>query len=186
MQSAHLHQQEVLQTVLRYRVVLVRSGLLITHDYHAAEDIYQNMVIKSLDTDLTFASVSSLLVWCRKVVRTEGIEWLKKHGREIALDDSRLLDMMDAESMDELKESQYFAARAELLDDCLKKLSSESQRILSLRYGSDRSCAEVASVMEISLDSVYKRLSRIHLALRDCVNTKVIGSTLREKLSNGS
>jgi RNA polymerase sigma factor (sigma-70 family) len=70
-----------------------------------------------------------------------------------------------------MKETRNLIAWSETLNDCLKKLSGESQKILLLRYEGERNCSEVASLMGISLDSVYKRLSRIHLKLRDCVNT---------------
>ena len=183
---AFLEQQQILQSLLRYRTVLVRSGLLITQDYHAAEDIYQNLVVKSLNAGLEFENTSGLLAWCRMVLRSEGVDWLKKHGRELALDDSRLLDLLDAEIMDELKESREILAWTDMLDDCLKKLNSESQRILKLRYGGERSCGEVARMMEISIESVYKRLSRIHLKLRDCVNSKANGGTLSGNFSNES
>lgn len=173
---APFQQDQILQKLLHYRTVLVRSGLLITRDFHASEDIYQNLVIKALNASLDFKSTSGLLAWCRTVVRTEAIDWLKKHGRELTLEDSQLLDLLDAESLDDIKESKNLTNWSELLDDCLKRLNSESQRLLKLRYDGNHDCSEVARMMEISTDSVYKRLSRIHLLLRDCVGSKVQGS----------
>lgn len=147
--------------------------MMVTGDFHASEDIYQNVVVKSLDVGLEFAGLPELLAWCRKVIRSEGVNWLKKHGREHSMEDAQLLDLLDAESMDELKESQKLTVWEDLLEDCLKRLNSESKRLLDLRYAGNRNCGEVARMMEISIDSVYKRLSRIHLALRDCVNAKL-------------
>lgn len=170
---APLQQDQIVQTLLHYRTVLVRSGLLITRDFHASEDIYQNLVIKALNANLDFESTSSLLGWCRTVIRSEAIDWLKKHGRELTLEDSQLLDLLDAESLDDIKESKNLTNWSEMLGDCLERLNSEAQRLLRLRYDANQDCSEVARLMEISIDSVYKRLSRIHLLLRDCVSSKV-------------
>ena len=175
---ATLQQNQIVQTLLHYRTVLVKSGLLITRDFHASEDIYQNLVIKALNETLEFESPSILLNWSRVVIRNEGIDWLKKNGREMPLEDARILDLLESEYLGEMKESRNLMAWSELLDDCLKKLNSESQRLLNLRYDGNRNCDEVARLMEISLESVYKRLSRIHLMLRDCVNTKAGRGTL--------
>lgn len=175
---APLQQDQILQTLLHYRTVLVRTGLVITRDFHASEDVYQNLVVKALNASLEFEGNSRLLAWCRTVIRSESIDWMKKHGRELVLEDARLLDLLDAETLDEIKESKNLTAWSESLNDCLTKLSGESQRILNLRYEGDRNCGDVAKVMGISLDSVYKRLSRIHLMLRDCVDSKAGQSPL--------
>lgn len=166
-----LEKDQILQTLLHYRTVLVRFGLIITRDFHAAEDIYQNLVIKALNAIIAFENKSQLLLWCRTVIRTEAVDWMKKNDRELLIDDARLIELLDAEIFDEMKETRNLIAWSETLNDCLKKLSGESQKILLLRYEGERNCSEVASLMGISLDSVYKRLSRIHLKLRDCVNT---------------
>ena len=167
-----IHHDEIMQALLHYRTVLVRSCLLITRDCLASDDIYQNLVIKAHNANLEFESTSSLLAWCRTVIRSEGVEWLRKNGRELTLDETRLLDLLDAEHDEELKESQNLTAWSEMLSDCLAKLSGESRKLINLRYDGNRNCDEVARLMEISLDTVYKRLSRIHQKLRNCVNSK--------------
>ena len=155
-------------------------------DFHAAEDVYQNLVVKALSADLVFENKPKLLFWCRTVIRTEAVDWMKKHGRELLLEDTRLFDLLDAEMFDELKETKNLIAWSETLNDCLKKLSGESQKILLLRYEGERNCNEVATLMGISLDSVYKRLSRIHLKLRDCVNSKAGMSSPSRSMINES
>lgn len=183
---APLQKDQILQTLLHYRTVLVRSGLIIIRDFHASEDIYQNLVIKALNANLDFEGTPRLLAWCRTVIRSESIEWLKKHDRELTLDDSQLLDLLDTEYFDELKESRNLNVWSEMLDDCMRKLSSDSRRLLNLRYDGNRNCSEVARVMEISLESVYKRLSRIHHILKDCVSLKIDRGTLPGNFINES
>jgi DNA-directed RNA polymerase specialized sigma24 family protein len=51
---------------------------------------------------------------------------------------------------------------------------AESRRVLELRYADGLGCAEVAAAVGVGLDAVYKRLSRLHTTLRQCVEGKLI------------
>lgn len=170
---ASLQQQEILQILLQHRIGLLRSGLIITRDFHASEDIYQNLVLKSLNSDLDFEDTAKLLAWSKKVIRTESIDWRKRGGRELTLEDNQILELLHLEYLDDLEESTKLASYSDILEDCLGKLNPESSRLLNLRYDGNRNCNEVAHLLGISLESVYKRLSRIHLLLRDCVKSKI-------------
>jgi RNA polymerase sigma factor (sigma-70 family) len=173
---------QILQTLLNYRTMLVKFGLIITRDFHASEDIYHNLIIKAHNVSLDFESTSKLLAWCRTVVRSEAADWLKSQGRELPLAEWQILDLIDAENIKELTEPKNQIGWSEFLDDCLKRLSGESQKLVHLRYQSDHGCEEVAQTLGITLHSVYKRLSRIHIQLRECVTAKLeIGSSTGER-----
>jgi DNA-directed RNA polymerase specialized sigma24 family protein len=51
---------------------------------------------------------------------------------------------------------------------------AESRRVLELRYADGLGCAEVAAAVGVGLDAIYKRLSRLHATLRQCVEGKLI------------
>jgi RNA polymerase sigma-70 factor (ECF subfamily) len=68
-------------------------------------------------------------------------------------------------------------ARLEALQHCLEKVSEESRVMLNLRYADNLGCETIASQMHLSLVAVYKRLSRLHGVLRDCVERR-LGSNL--------
>jgi DNA-directed RNA polymerase specialized sigma24 family protein len=46
--------------------------------------------------------------------------------------------------------------------------------VLELRYADGLGCAEVAAAVGVGLDAIYKRLSRLHATLRQCVEGKLI------------
>lgn len=170
---ASLKHQDILQILLQFRTGLMRSGLIITRDFHASEDIYQNLVLKSLRAGTEFENSFALLAWCKVVIRSEALSWLNRQGRELALEDAQILDLLDAEYCDEFEQYAKHHAWMETLDECLKKLSADSQRLINLRYDGNRQCDEVARMMGASIDTIYKRLSRIHMMLRDCVDSKI-------------
>ena len=63
--------------------------------------------------------------------------------------------------------------RFELLRDCMEELPQKSEKILRLRYFEGLSCGEIADSISITLDAVYKRISRIQNSLRKCVELKM-------------
>ena len=170
---ASLNRQDILQIVLEYRTGLIRSSLIITRDYHASEDIYQTLVMKSIETDSQFETRFSLLAWCKVVIRGDAIAWRKKAGRELTADDLQIIEMIDRENLDDLSNAGHLMQRLETLDDCMKKLNPEALRLLNLRYQGNRKCKEVAQMTGVSLETVYKRLSRIHMMLKDCIDARV-------------
>jgi len=63
--------------------------------------------------------------------------------------------------------------RFEVLRDCMEELPQKSEKILHLCYFEGLSCGEIADSISITLDAVYKRLSRIQNSLRKCVELKM-------------
>jgi RNA polymerase sigma-70 factor, ECF subfamily len=50
---------------------------------------------------------------------------------------------------------------------------------LDMRYFQGRSCTDVGKALGMKLDAAYQRLSRLHRALRECVEGK-LGSSAAE------
>ena len=63
--------------------------------------------------------------------------------------------------------------RADALEDCLGEVPEQARLLLRLRYTDGLACGEVAARLGLNLDAVYKRLSRLHLTLRQCVEGKL-------------
>jgi RNA polymerase sigma-70 factor (ECF subfamily) len=86
---------------------------------------------------------------------------------------------LDAEIL-ELLEHEWQAgpvhsagAKVEALQDCLEAAPEASRRLLKLRYFDGYSCEEVAEQMGTSLNAIYKRVSRLHESLKECVEGKL-------------
>ena len=63
--------------------------------------------------------------------------------------------------------------RIEALQDCLEAAPESSRRLLKLRYFEGYSCEEVAEQMGIGLNAIYKRVSRLHESLKECIEGKL-------------
>ena len=103
---------------------------------------------------------------------------MRRHGREVTGLDTELLECLE---QDWLSESpQHGETRMEALRMCLKTLPGKSSRLLRLRYFEGNKCGEVAEKLEIELDAVYKRLSRVHQGLRRCIERRLNGMEATE------
>ena len=47
---------------------------------------------------------------------------------------------------------------------------------MKLRYFEGMSCGDVAKSLDAGLNAVYKRISRVHQGLKDCVDAKLARS----------
>ena len=70
--------------------------------------------------------------------------------------------------------------RMEALRACLKTLPEKSSLLLRLRYFESNSCGDVAKKLSTGLDAVYKRLSRLHQGLKECIELRLDESSETE------
>lgn len=165
-----LTEQDILHCLMQARTRLSSAAWLVVRDTHAAEDIFQNVTLKALSGRGAFESEAALLSWAYITARREGIDWLRKHGRESVGLDSELLDLLDR---DWQAAGPASGARADALADCLANVPESGRELLRLRYFDGFSCNEVAARLGLGLDAVYQRLSRLHRTLRQCVEGKL-------------
>lgn len=166
-----LSEQAVLQALMQARVRVSGAAWLIVRDTHAAEDIFQNVALKALTRDLSFENESALLSWAFITARREGIDWLRRHRREITCLDTEILELLEHEWQSEAVRPE--GLRVDALRECLESVPEESRRLLRLRYFEGHNCEEVARSMGIGLNAIYKRVSRLHESLRLCIEGKL-------------
>ena len=99
------------------------------------------------------------------------MNWIRKHRRESVGFDEDILTLIHQDWQNDHLNPK--GNRFELLRDCMEELPPKSEKILRLRYFEGLSCGEIADSICITLDAVYKRLSRIQNSLRKCVELKM-------------
>ncbi len=166
-----LTEEHILGTLMRWRTRLSAAAWLVVRDTHAAEDIFQNVAVKAMTREARFEAESALVSWAFITARREGIDWLRRHRRETVAPEAEILDLLEHEFQSTQAHPQ--GARMEALESCLQAVPESSRLLLRLRYFDGRSCEEVAEQMGLGLDAIYKRVSRLHEALRECINGKL-------------
>ena len=163
---------------MKSRTRLSAAAWMVVRDTHTAEDIFQNVALKAMTREVSFETESALLSWAFISARREGIDWLRRHQLEALGLDEEILNLLDREW--QAAPSLPSGAKIEALQECLASAPEGARRLLKLRYFDGCNCEEVAGQMGLGLNVVYKRISRLHESLRQCVEGKLIrmGNTL--------
>jgi RNA polymerase sigma-70 factor (ECF subfamily) len=166
-----LSEKEILRFLMQSRERISAAAWLVVKDAHVAEDIFQNTVLKAVTKDVSFQAEAALFSWAFITARRDSLNWCRKHGRESVGIDEDILTLIHQDWQNDHLNPK--GNRFELLRDCMEELPQKSEKILRLRYFEGLSCGEIADSISITLDAVYKRLSRIQNSLRKCVELKM-------------
>ena len=166
-----LSEKEILRFLMQSRERISAAAWLVVKDAHVAEDIFQNTVLKAVTKDVNFEAEAALFSWAFITARRDSLNWFRKHRRESVGFDEDILTLIHQDWQNDHLNPK--GNRFELLRDCMEELPQKSEKILHLRYFEGLSCGEIADSIRITLDAVYKRLSRIQNSLRKCVELKM-------------
>ncbi len=155
--------------LLAERLALTAFFASITHDFHLAEDVFQEICIKALKRSESFQSPAHLIHWSRLSGKNRCIDLLRaRHGRHVGLS-PEMLDLLAQEwpTQEGLKPMQRALAH------CLRQLKDSKRGLLLLRYFEGRKCAEVASITGRKIETIYQALARLHRELGDCIRQRL-------------
>ena len=108
--------------------------------------------------------------WAFITARREGIDWLRRHSRETTGLDPEVLELLEQEWQSQ--PASVGGAKMEALQSCLESAPESARRLLKLRYFDGYSCEEVSERMGLGLNAVYKRVSRLHETLKECIERR--------------
>jgi len=167
----NLIEPEILQALMKWRTRLSAAAWLMVRDTHAAEDIFQNVALKAMTREVSFESEGALLSWAFITTRREGLDWLRRNRREALGLGEDILELLEQEWQAASPEPS--GARIDALRECLAAAPQSARRLLRLRYFDGYSCEEVAEQLGIGLNAIYKRISRLHESLRECIEGRL-------------
>jgi len=147
------------------------AAWLVVRDAHTAEDIFQNVALKAMSKPICFETGGALLSWAFITARREGIDWLRRRKNVPVCLDETILELLEQEWADEA--AAQGGIRGQALRDCLEELPAKSRDLLKRRYFDGHACEAVAEQLGARLDAIYKRLSRLHQALKKCIENKL-------------
>ena len=170
-------EQDILRVLMNSRDRIAAAAWVVVRDAQAAEDIFQNIAIKAMTKEVRFEAEGAVLSWAFIAARREAIDWLRRHRNESPALNTQIIELLEEEW---LTACQREDSRTEALRDCLQELPDRSGELLRLRYYDGLACSNVARQLGSGLDAVYKRLSRLHLVLKDCVETRLAATRVGE------
>ena len=164
-----MDRDAIVQILLRERVRLTACAAAVARDVHAADDIYQQVVLAALQHADQLQDARHVLAWALRAARHRAID-LAHRRRLVALPDE-VLDLMEADWAD--PDPGAWSDRAEALHRCLGRVADPAREVLRLRYAEGLSAVAIAGKLRRTADAVYQMLSRTHRALRKCVEREL-------------
>jgi RNA polymerase sigma-70 factor (ECF subfamily) len=164
-----LQRDFVVKTLLRERLRVMSVATSIVRDVHAADDIFQQVVLSALEVQEGFHDTGHVLAWAIRTAKHRALD-LAQRRRLLSLPDE-ILDQMESDWADPA--SPVWSDQAEALQRCLGRLAAHSRNVLRLRYADGMSAPAIANELNRSADAVYQTLSRVHRALKQCVEREL-------------
>ena len=127
-----------------------------------------NLVICQKATD--YRPGTSFEAWTFTIARFQVMAWRKNQSRNRLVFSDTVYEQIDKKT--EPSEAND-DARVDVLKDCVKQLKVNERKLLEQRYQEDLPLTTLASTMNISLDAIGMRLSRIRKKLGQCIQQKL-------------
>ncbi len=108
--------------------------------------------------------------WVYKIAYFHVLSHRKKLARQKLRFSDELVQQLAQSAVDGAEKTDL---RQDALEACVKRLSEADRMLVYLRYQTEARVAEIAEQLQRSVQTVYRSLDRIHLALLECVRRRL-------------
>ncbi|HIE97695.1 MAG TPA: sigma-70 family RNA polymerase sigma factor [Planctomycetes bacterium] len=175
MNDSDAKRDRLLKEAFRYHLELLTYARSLLGSYTAAEDMVQEAMLVVVRKFDQFEEGTSILAWCRSIVRLEVLRLKQKHHRERNLTERLLDDAIDA-AFDEFQTAQSHddaACSREAMESCLQRVSERGQNVLKARFVDELSYEQIGQRIGMTLEAVRKMLFRVKKQVRSCMETSL-------------
>ena len=123
-----------------------------------------NLVIWQKATD--YRTGTSFEAWTFTIARFQLMAWRTNKSRNRLVFSDTVYEQIDGKTESSEVEED---TRVSALKECVKQLNVDESKLLEQRYREDLPLATIASTMNMSLDAIGMRLSRIRKKLGKCI-----------------
>lgn len=164
-----LEPDAVVQLLLKDRLQVVAAAVAIVRDVHAADDLFQQVVLSALEHRTQIKDAGHLRAWALRTARHRAIDLARrKQMRPLS---TEVLDLFEADWGDPAGVGT--PEQVEALRRCVGRLGAPARDLLHMKYFDGLTAVAIAGRMRRTADAVYQSLSRLHRALRDCVEREM-------------
>ncbi|MCW1922848.1 sigma-70 family RNA polymerase sigma factor [Luteolibacter arcticus] len=139
--------------------------------HSACDDVVQETSVFLWERRHERDDTTNLKAWAFKVAWFKAMAWRRDRQREKTVNFSEDTLHEIAAAAESVAEDA--AERLQALRSCLSRLAPEDVRLLQLRYVESGSLAGHAREQRMKPSRVQKTISRLRLALRHCIETKL-------------
>jgi RNA polymerase sigma-70 factor (ECF subfamily) len=152
---------------------LLAYGRALAGDDATAADLVQDAFVAAWRNLGRFEVTRDFGAWMRGIVRNKWREHLRRHAREVDVDDATL-EAWEARfsDWDESRRNDR-GEMFDALDDCLRRLPDAMREAVRRFYYQNQPGEGIAAALGIDTAALRKRLQRAREALRDCLDRKI-------------
>lgn len=162
-----MQRDELLRLLLDRRGAILGYIASILADRDAAEDIFQETMIRANGEAERFDHPGHAMAWVRGTARNLALnEARKAHRRSVVLDES-VLDLLDRSWAGHDRVSDR--DELERLEGCLERLGPAARTLVRLRFAEELQGDEIAARVGKTVPAVHTSFSRIYKALAACM-----------------
>ena len=168
-------RDRILRSAFECREELVTYARVLLGNYAAAEDAVQEALLVVVAKHDQFEEGTSVLAWCRSIVRIEVLRAKQRHRRERTLAQRVLDDAIDA-AFDEFQKSRTSyerELRRDALAQCIQQVSDRSKRVLEARFVDELGYPQIGERLSMSIEAVRKALFRVKKQVKTCVEARL-------------
>ena len=168
-------RDRVMKAALNCRTELIAYARSLLGNYAAADDVLQEALLVVFKKFDEFQEGTSMLAWCRSIVRIEVLRAKQRHQRERSLTERLLDDAIEA-AFDEFQ-TAWRRDDAEswrnALRGCLERMPQRGQSVLKARFADELSYQQIGERVGMTIEAVRKALFRLKRQVRSCVETSL-------------
>ncbi len=155
---------------LSYRGEFMAYLMAILRDFDAAEEVFQNAAVVILEGATAGEPIRNFRAWSKEIVRRQALYRLRQQSQQAKRFRPIAPELFEAISATFLEEDAEGVRREVLaLRNCLEKLPPRQRALLGLRYERQQSFEQISQATGTTPGAAQRALSRIRLALHDCV-----------------
>ena len=145
--------------------------LMMVHNRNDAEDLLQETASILWERFEEYDKSKSFAAWSVGIARNKALDLLKaKRNSRAVFKDGFYVDISKIAELEPEDADQ----RLKALRGCVAKLSIPNQKIVHLRFEKKVAIKDMSQISGHSSDAIYKKLSRIYSALRDCISQTLV------------
>jgi RNA polymerase sigma-70 factor (ECF subfamily) len=145
--------------------------LSLVRDFHAAEDILQQVAVVLVREFEKYDPARPFLPWALGIAKNVALKSRREMSKDVSLLlDTELLDQIQVGFEENLG---AWTALRQALQTCLQKQHERMREVLRWRYAFDLKPQEVAARMGITSGAVRVMLHRARMALRECIQHRL-------------
>ncbi len=159
-QQGHLEALETL--VLRHKDKLYTSILFLVKDKYLAEDIFQDVFIRVIDTMRggRYTEEGKFLPWAMRIAHNLCVDYFRKVKRTPTIRNSEEKDIFEVLNFSEESAESAMIRKQnhDRVRDLLERLPDDQREVIILRHYADMSFKEIASATNCSINTALGRM----------------------------